>query len=313
MTDISGMPQPVRLARHAMATRFEWVLWGQAPERLRAAGEEALDEVDALESALSRYRELSDIARVNASAAVGPVRVSPSTFRLLERARVLSEATEGAFDITVGALLRVWGFVGGTGSRPLPQAVRQARDAAGWHRVRLDASEFSVTFDCPGVELDLGALGKGHALDRALDLLTEAGVPHALLHGGTSSILTRGLAPDGRAWRVGLPGPRDSVPQATGLLTPCGEPSVPHWVELHDESLSVSAVWGKAFTEGGEELGHVLDPRTGEPVRRARCAVVVGPEAAVSDALSTALLVLGPEGRPLIEANDSGYRCIHLE
>ena len=187
MTDISGMPQPVRLARHAMATRFEWVLWGQAPERLRAAGEEALDEVDALESALSRYRELSDIARVNASAAVGPVRVSPSTFRLLERARVLSEATERAFDITVGALLRVWGFVGGTGSRPLPQAVRQARDAAGWHRVRLDASEFSVTFDCPGVELDLGALGKGHALDRALDLLTEAGVPHALLHGGTSS------------------------------------------------------------------------------------------------------------------------------
>jgi len=170
MTDTTGMPQPVRLARHAMATRFEWVLWGQAPERLRAAGEEALDEADALESALSLYRGLSDIARVNASAAVGPVRVSPSTFRLLERARVLSEATEGAFDITVGALLRVWGFVGGTGSRPLPQAVRQARDAA-----------------------------------------------------------------------------------------------------------------------------------------------VVGPEAAVSDALSTALLVLGPEGRPLIEANNSGYRCIHLE
>ena len=313
MTDISGMPQPVRLARHAMATRFEWVLWGQAPERLRAAGEEALDEVDALESALSRYRSHSDIGRVNAGAAVGPVRVSPSTFRLLERARVLSEVTDGAFDITVGALLRAWGFVGGTGSRPSTQSVRQARDASGWHRIRLDASEFSVTFDCPGVELDLGALGKGHALDRALDLLTEAGVPHALLHGGTSSILTRGLAPDGRAWRVGLPAPRDSVPQATGLLTPSGEPAVTHWVELYDESLSVSAVWGKSFTEGGEELGHVLDPRTGEPVRRARCAAVVGPEAAVSDALSTALLVLGPEGRPLIEANNSGYRCIHLE
>jgi len=313
MTDLSGMPQPVRLARHAMATRFEWVLWGQAPERLRAAGEEALDEVDALESALSRYRGLSDIARVNAGAAVGPVRVSPSTFRLLERARVLSEVTDGAFDITVGALLRAWGFVDSTGSRPSTQAVRQARDVSGWHRVRLDASEFSVTFDCPGVELDLGAIGKGHALDRALDLLTEAGVPHALLHGGTSSILTRGLAPDKRAWRVGLPGPWDSVSEATGLLTPSGELAVTHWVELHEESLSVSAVWGKSFIEGREELGHVLDPRTGEPVRRARCAAVVGPEAAVSDALSTALLVLGPEGRPLIEANNSGYRCIHLE
>ncbi len=313
MTDISGMPQPVCLARHAMATRFEWVLWGQAPERLRAAGEEALDEVDALESALSRYRGLSDIARVNAGAAVGPVRVSPSTFRLLERARSLSEVTDGAFDITVGALLRAWGFVGGTGSRPSPEAVRQARDASGWHRIRLDASESSVSFDRPGMELDLGALGKGHALDRALDLLTEAGVPHALLHGGTSSILTRGLAPDGRAWRVGLPGARDSAPETTGLIAPPSAPAVTHSVELHDESLSVSAVWGKSFTEGGEELGHVLDPRTGEPVRRARCAAVVGPEAAVSDALSTALLVLGPEGRPLIEANNSGYRCIHLE
>jgi thiamine biosynthesis lipoprotein len=310
MTDISGMPQPVRIARHAMATCFEWVLWGQAPERLRAAGEEALDEVDALESALSRYRGSSDIARVNAGAAVGPVRVSPCTFRLLERARVLSEVTEGAFDITVGALLRAWGFVGGNGSRPSPQVVRQARDVSGWNRIRLDASEFSVTFDCPGVELDLGALGKGYALDRALELLTEAGVAHVLLHGGTSSILTRGLAPDGRAWRVGLPGPRDSLPEATGLITPPGKPSVTHSLELHDESLSVSAVWGKSFTEGGEELGHVLDHRTGEPVRRARCAAVVGPEAAVSDALSTALLVLGPEGRPLIEANLPDYRCI---
>jgi thiamine biosynthesis lipoprotein len=313
MTDISGTPQPVRLARHAMATRFEWMLWGQAAERLRAAGEEALDEVDALESALSRYRGSSDIARVNAGAAVGPVRVLPGTFRLLERARGLSEVTDGAFDITVGALLRAWGFVGGTGSRPSPEAIRQARDASGWHRIHLDASAFSVTFDCPGMELDLGALGKGHALDRALDLLTEAGVPHALLHGGTSSILTRGLAPDGRAWRVGLPGPRDSTTGATGLVAPPGLPSVTHSVDLHDESLSVSAVWGKSFIEGGEELGHVLDPRTGKPVRRARCAAVVGPEAAVSDALSTALLVLGPEGRPLIEANNSGYRCIHLE
>ena len=313
MTDITGMPQPVRLARHAMATRFDWVLWGQAPERLRAAGEEALDEVDSLESALSRYRGSSDIARVNAGAAVGPVRVSPSTFRLLERARVLSAVTDGAFDITVGALLRAWGFVGGTGSRPSPEAVRQARDASGWHRVRLDGSAFSVTFDHPGVELDLGALGKGHALDRALDLLTEAGVPHALLHGGTSSILTRGLAPDGRAWRVGLPGPGDSAPGTTGSVVLCIRPSVTHSVELHDESLSVSAVWGKSFTEGGQELGQVLDPRTGEPVRRARCAAVAGPEAAVSDALSTALLVLGPEGRPLIEANNPGYRCIHLE
>jgi thiamine biosynthesis lipoprotein len=299
MTDPTSTPFPgVRLARPAMATRFEWVLWGQPLERLRAAGEEALDEVEALEAALSRYRSPSDIGRVNAGAAQGPVRVAPGTFRLLQRCRDLSAATQGAFDITVGALLRVWGFVGGTGQRPSPQALAEARAASGWERVHLDPDTGSVAFERPGVELDLGAIGKGYALDRAMDLLHEAEVPHALLHGGTSSIVTRGMAPNGQSWRVGLPGRPGAETQES--------------ISLRDESLSISAVWGKAFTEGGEELGHVLDPRTGEPVRRARCAVVVGPEAAVSDALSTALLVLGPEGRPLIEANMPGYRCIQL-
>ena len=296
---------PVRLARPAMATRFEWVLWGQTPERLRAAGEEALDEVDALEAALSRYRGTSDIGRVNAGAAAGPVRVAPNTFGLLERARSLTDATDGAFDITVGALLRAWGFVGDTGRKPSAETVRRARDAAGWNRVRLDASAFSVTFDHPDVELDLGAIGKGYALDRAMDLLTEAGVPHALLHGGTSSILARGSAPDGGPWRVGLP---TATKPGNGPTSP---PVTP--VSLQETSLSVSAVWGKSFAEAGEVFGHVLDPRIGEPVRRARCAAVMGAEAAVSDALSTALLVLGLEGRPLIEANLPGYRCIHLE
>jgi thiamine biosynthesis lipoprotein len=293
-----------------MATRFEWILRGSSPERLRAAGEEALDEVDALESALSRYRTASDIGRVNAGAATGPVRVSPGTFRLLERARELTGATAGAFDITVGALLRAWGFVGGVGVRPSAEALRQARDASGWHRVVLDASDVSVTFTVPGVELDLGAIGKGHALDRALDLLVESGVAHALLHGGTSSILTRGSAPDGRAWRVGLPDPEDDGSQGQGFAASPKAKPVPRTIELHDESLSVSAVWGRSFRDGAEEFGHVLDPRTGVPVRRARCAAVIGPEALVSDALSTAMLVLGPEGRTLIESQAPGYRCV---
>jgi len=225
--------------------------------------------------------------------------VSPGTFRLLQRCRDLSVATQGAFDITVGALLRVWGFVGGTGQRPSPQALAEARAASGWERVHLDPDTGSVAFDRPGVELDLGAIGKGHALDRAMDLLHEAGVPHALLHGGTSSIVTRGLAPNGQPWRVGLPGRPGAEMQES--------------MSLQDESLSISAIWGKSFTDSGEELGHVLDPRTGEPVRRARWAAVTGPEATVTDALSTALLVLGPDGRPALEAAFPEYRLTHIE
>src|SRR5262245_38282633 len=111
----------VRVARHAMATRFEVALHGDDPVRLRAAAEEALDEIERLESRLSLYQPTSEIAHVNARAAFERVRVSPEVFRLLETARQLSAETKGAFDVTVGPLVRCWGFMCGTGHVPEPE------------------------------------------------------------------------------------------------------------------------------------------------------------------------------------------------
>src|SRR5262245_31363926 len=117
---------PVLVARHAMATRFEIALHGNDPTRLRAAGEEALDEIDRLESLLSLYRPGTDIAEVNAHAHAGPVRVTPETFRLLERAWDLSAETQGAFDITVAPLVRCWGFMDGRGAVPDSETLERA-------------------------------------------------------------------------------------------------------------------------------------------------------------------------------------------
>ncbi len=260
-----------------MATRFEFVLHGANPAALRAAAEEALDEVERLENLLSLYRPQTDIARLNAHAATGPVRVAPETFRLLERGFALSRQTEGAFDLTAGPLIRAWGFMSGNGSEPDPKALVAARECVGLERVELDAATFSVRFTRPGVMLDLGSLGKGYALDRAAELLREAGVSTALLHGGTSTVIGLGGPPDAGAWRVALPD---------------GES-----VTLLDASLSVSAGWGKSFRDStGRELGHVIDPRCGEPVVGARFAAVVTASATDSDALSTAALVVGAEG-----------------
>jgi thiamine biosynthesis lipoprotein len=150
-----------------MATRFEIVLHGANAVALRAAGEEALDEIERVESQLSLYRNTSEIAHVNARAAYEPVRVTPPVFRLLEHTRRLSDATGGAFDITIAPLVRCWGFMGGTGRMPSLEEVEAARAKVGWRLIELDAANFTVRFTREGVMLDLGAIGKGYAIERA--------------------------------------------------------------------------------------------------------------------------------------------------
>jgi thiamine biosynthesis lipoprotein len=272
----------VQLACQAMATRFELVLHGDDPVHLRAAGEEALAEITRLEAHLSFYRPTSDLSRINRQAAHTPVVVEPWLFALLDRARQLYEATDGAFDPTVGPLMRCWGFVHHTGHLPEAAALAAARACTGMHHVVLDAATHTVAFRQPGVQLDLGSIGKGYAVDEAVRLLQDLGITDALLHGGTSTVYALGKPPEAEAWQVALPMPgADETPLAV--------------LSLRDEALSVSAVWGKAFVAGGKTYGHVLDPRRGHPVDGAVMAAVVAPSATDTDALSTALLVLGPE------------------
>ncbi|MCZ7638240.1 MAG: FAD:protein FMN transferase [Verrucomicrobia bacterium] len=274
---------------------------------MRAAGEETLDEIERIEAQLSIFRPDSEMARVNRRAAEGPVRVSPPVFRLLERARILSQETGGAFDPTVGPLVRAWGFLGGGGAWPDSDRLAEARARVGMEHVELDPSQFSVRFARPGMMLDLGAIGKGYALDVAVELLREVGVTCALVHGGTSSVQGLGVPPDGQPWKVAI-GPPAITSDTTATDDTAGE--VLAEFVLTDVSLGVSAVAGKAFRRGNREWGHVLDPRTGEPVQGALLAAVVLPEATATDALATALLVLGAEGLEKLGARHPNLRAL---
>jgi thiamine biosynthesis lipoprotein len=298
---------PVTLARQAMATRFEIVLHGENPVSLRAAGEEAFDEIERIEGRLSLYRASSEIAHLNARAAHEPVRVSPAVFRLLAQAASLSAETNGVFDITIGPLMKCWGFVGGGGQMPTPAALAEARARVGMHLVELDSANHTVRFARSGVFLDLGAIGKGYALGVAAELLREAGVTSALIHGGTSSVYAIGTPPDAEAWKIAIEHPAFPPSEAARLSPPphVGEldPARPQTgasllavVPLRDEAFSVSAVWGKSFQSEGKTLGHVLDPRSGAPVERAALAAVVMGDSTEADALSTALLIDGSAG-----------------
>jgi thiamine biosynthesis lipoprotein len=304
-----------------MATRFEIVLHGANPSALRAAGEEALAEIERLENQLSLYRNTSEIAHVNARAAREPVRVSPALMRLLQEARELGKVMDGAFDITVAPLVRCWGFMGGTGRLPDPAAVAEARARVGQDLVELDERACTVRFAREGVMIDLGAIGKGYAIGCAAEVLREAGVTSAILHGGTSTVYALGAPPGEESWKIAIAKPEAEAEGAAtlGLVRTlpaeaghASENAVLEVVSLRDEALSVSAVWGRSFVSGGKSYGHVIDPRSGQPVEGAWLAAVVLPSATETDALSTALLTLGSAGLTRLAAARPGATALLL-
>jgi FAD:protein FMN transferase len=289
----------VRLGIEAMATRFELLLScdREADEpRLRAIGEEALAEIARIETRLSAFQPASDISWINAHAAFRAVKVEPSLFALLQRCLALSAATAGAFDITVGPLMRLW-KIAGTPDNPLDQwplpseeFIAEARSRVGYEYVRLDPRTSTIRFARQGMALDLGAAGKGYAIGEAIRVLVAHGCTSALLHGGTSSLHAIGQPHDGDAWRIGW--------------NPPGRPG--RIFELRSGALAVSAAHGKGFWSEGRLYGHVVDPRTGRPTDAATSAVVTGPDSLECDALSTALLVLGPDWLPTLRARFPG-------
>ena len=310
-----------------MATRFEIVLHGTDPVSLRAAAEEALYEIQRLEAQLNLYSETSEISGINARAAQTPIKVEPGLFHLLKWARALSLETAGAFDITVAPLMKCWGFMKNTGHVPHPADLAAAQALVGMNNLILNEQEFTIRFERPGVMVDLGAIGKGYAIELAAEVLREGGVTSALLHGGTSTIYAIGTPPGEDAWKVAIAFPDDDhadAPKHSLAQSPSPNQGAILWeipqnpnarnilsvVPLRDEALSVSAVWGKAFQSGEKMLGHVIDPRTGEPATRAMLAAVVLPSATETDAFSTALLIGGREAQGSLNQSRPGMRSV---
>jgi thiamine biosynthesis lipoprotein len=287
-----------------MATRFELVLHGENAASLRAAGEEALAEVERIENQLSLYRPGSEIAQVNARAANEAVLVSPEVFSLLQHASKLSDETGGAFDITIAPLVRCWGFMGANGRMPAPEEIAEAREKVGMRHVQLDAASRTVRFARDGVMLDLGAIGKGYAVERGAEFLREAGVTSALFHGGTSTVYAIGHPPEADAWKVAF----ETPPTRAAVLFH----KLPD-MRLRDEAMSVSAIWGRSFQSGEKVFGHVIDPRTGQPVETALLAAVVLPSATETDALSTALLTVDAAGHEAIRSLRPGMRSMLVD
>jgi thiamine biosynthesis lipoprotein len=288
--DTTDAPALLRASRRAMATVFEVVLPFGTPNAV-AAVNSALDEIDRLEDQLTVYRDTSEVSALNRHAAAGAVTVSENLFELLRLAARLTRETEGAFDVTAGALIKAWGFYRGPRRVPTPLERWTARQRVGMHLVQLDAHERTVRYLRDGIEINLGSIGKGYALDEVGRLLRSRwGVTSGVVHGGHSSVLAIGTPPTNpmrqqgdhpseRGWKVGVAHPWE--PRRVALL------------HLRDRALGTSAATFQHLEYNGRKLGHILDPRSGWPAEGLASVSVTAPTAAEADALATAFFILG--------------------
>jgi thiamine biosynthesis lipoprotein len=273
----------VRVARSAMATTFEIMLPCGLPFALQAA-QDGLDLIDRLEAQLTVYRESSAISYLNRHAAEEAVPVEEKLFELLTLADRLTRETDGAFDITAGALIKAWGFYRRAGRVPTPGERQHVLERTGMRHVILDPDTQSVRYGVPGLEINLGSIGKGYALDRVVaDWRDNWNIPAALLHGGHSSVYAIGSEPGAtRGWAVGIRHPWDPEKRLAVL-------------RLCDRGLGTSSSAFQHLEYEGRKLGHILDPRTGWPAETLASASVAAPTAAEADALATAFFILGAE------------------
>lgn len=274
----------VRLERSldAMGTTYTVAVYGPDRFILDSAVEDAFEEVQRLDDLLSNYKPASEWSKVNREAYDGPVQVSPELFSLLQRCVDYSRQSEGAFDVTVGPLMKLWGFYKGQGRVPHRSEIRTAMARIGWEAIRLDAATRTVRFARP-VEIDPGGIGKGYAVDRMAVILRERGISSGLISAGRSSIYGIGVPPsEPRGWRVEVPYPRNPRQNFAEVF-------------LRNESMSTSGSTEKFFQAGGRTYSHIMDPRAGRPATGMLQVSVVAPRTIDSEAWTKPYFVLGRE------------------
>ena len=265
----------------AMGTSFTLVAYGQSSSYLEEVAAQVFQEIDALDDQMSNYKLDSELSSINREAAGHAVMVEPRLFSLIQDSLEYSRQSDGAFDITVGPLMKAWGFFRGQERLPSKSELAETLKRIGYQHVKLDASARTIRFDALGIEFDLGGIAKGYAVDRAVDILRDNGISQALISSGTSSIYALGSPPNEKGWKISLRNPLDTSKAACVL-------------RLQNLSLSVSGDYEKFFKVGGKVYAHIMDPHTGMPVENMLSTVLVSPSATDSDALSTAFYVEGP-------------------
>ncbi len=273
--------QRMERSTDAMGGTFSVVLYGSDEGSMNRAIDAAFAEAHRLDALLSNYRPESEWSRINREAATHPVAVSPELFRLLSDCIGYSRASEGTFDLTVGPLMRAWGFFGGERHVPSPDQMREALELVGYQHVQLNARKRTIRFDHPGATIDPGGVGKGYAVDRMVEILRARGFRNALVAASGSSIFGLGNPPDEPGgWSISIADPWDHRKNAGHVF-------------LKDMSLSTSGSYEKSFRVRGHRYSHIMDPRRGVPAESAVQVTVIAPRTIESEVWAKPYFIQG--------------------
>jgi thiamine biosynthesis lipoprotein len=289
----SAADKPLRrfaFAEGRMGTKFKILVYAGDEASAKAAAKGAFARVAQLDGIMSDYRDTSELMRLCEKAGGPPVKVSPDLFAVLQRAEVVSRRSNGAFDVTVGPVVRLWRRVRYTKRMPAAEELAKARSLVGYQNVRLNADVRTVQLLKPGMRLDLGGIAKGYAADAALAVLKQHGIQRALVAAG-GDIAVTDPPPGTEGWNVGI----------APLLDPDSRPK--RFLTLKNGAVSTSGDAEQFIEIGGKRYSHIVDPRTGVGLVGRISVTVVALDGATADSLTKVVAVLGPErGLPIIDA-----------
>ena len=268
-----------RRSQLLMGTLLEIQAYGESTEKVDQVINLAFQEVNRIEQILSTYQPNSEISKLNQLADKAPVTLSKEVIDLLVRSKKLTSQTNGSFDISVGPVVNLWRI--SEGKKPSSKSIEHSLQSIGMKYVEINVARQEVRFNKKGMRIDLGAIGKGYAMDRAAELLGSRGIHRAMLSFG-GHILALNPPPGQQGWKVHIRNPKNQN-QVIGHF------------EIKDSSVATTADDQRSYLVNGKRFSHIINPNTGQPVSGSSSVTIITPHAEQGDALSTALFAMGTD------------------
>ena len=278
----------VKKAISLMGTDFEISVVAPSEQIGYINIDEAVSEIRRIEAMISSWDETSETSEVNRNAGVRPVKISKELFQLIERAKKISEITDGAFDISYASMDRIWKYDGTMNRMPTEAQIKASVEKIGYQKIVLNHDEQTVFLQEEGMRIGFGAIGKGYAADSAKELLISKGVKGGIVN-ASGDLTTWGTRETGEKWMIGITNPMD-------------KDKIFSWLPIVESSVATSGDYEKYITFKGEKYSHIIDPRTGYPTKGVTSVSIFAKKAELCDALATAVFIMG---------RDSGIHLIN--